>query len=184
MACIGAKGTIFPLSRDRAHKDRVHHLVVRVLAMDARGRFLVQRRSPTRESYPGAYTDSASGHVSFRLGLLFDLQRALLEDAARELEEEVGVTVANRNGPLIRPFGRPVYSPDAYETSHCFVARVGGKIRPSDEVDPAKTRFVGRPRLERMLEKEEFVPVARELWRALLEELGNRDPEDVFFHRI
>lgn len=181
LACVGSHGTIFPLPRERVHRDAVHHLVVRVLTFNRRGRFLVQRRSLTKESCPGAYTDSASGHVSFRLQLLFNRAEVLREEAIRELGEEVGLSVIDREGPLIKPFHRPVYSPDACETSHCFVAAVQGKLRASDEVDPSKTGFVGRQRLESMLGREEFVPVARELWLALLQHLGKQEPMEAFF---
>lgn len=181
LACMGSKGTIFPLPRERVHRDAVHHLVVRVLAFNRRGRFLVQCRSLTKESCPGAYTDSASGHVSFRLQLLFNRQEVLREEAIRELGEEVGLSVIDREGLLIKPFHRPLYSPGACETSHCFVAAVQGRLRPSHEIDPAKTGFVGRLRLERMLEQEDFVPVAKELWKALLQHLGRRDPLETLF---
>lgn len=181
LACIGSEGTIFPMPRDRVHRDAVHHLVVRVLAFNRRGRFLVQRRSLSKESCPGAYTDSASGHVSFCLQLLFNLQEVLREEAIRELEEEVGLSVIDRDGPLIKPFHRPLYSPSACETSHCFVAAVQGRLKPSDEVDPSKTGFVGRLRLQKMLEQKEFVPVAKELWLALLKHLGSREPLEAIF---
>jgi len=178
---MGSRGTIFPLPRERVHRDGVHHLVVRVLAFNRGGRFLVQRRSLSKESCPGAYTDSASGHVSFRLQLLFDLQGVLREEAIRELYEEVGLSVIDRGGLLIKPFHRPLYSPGAYETSHCFVAAVQGRLRPSDEIDASKTAFVGRVGLERMLEREEFVPVAKELWKGLLQHLGTREPLKALF---
>ncbi len=159
----------------------IHHLVVRVLAFNEEGEFLVQRRSEAKESSPGAYTDSASGHVPFRMGLLFDLPSGLERDAIRELDEEVGVSVIEKNGCLIRRFSGSKYSPGASETSHCFVAAVSGKVRPSKEVDPVRTGFVSRPDLVRMLVEKTFVPVAKAYWQELLDEIGDRDPLPVLF---
>ncbi len=181
LACVGRNGGVFPLAREHVHRMNIHHLVVRVLAFNPRGEFLVQRRSEAKESCPGAYTDSASGHVSFRMGLLFDLPHGLEREAIRELNEEVGVSVTEKDGPLIQPFSRPSYSPGASETSHCFVAAVSGEVRPSKEVDPIRTGFVPRSDLERMLVEETFVPVAKAYWQELLDVIGDCDPLRFFF---
>jgi isopentenyldiphosphate isomerase len=180
LACVGINGNIFPLRRDRTHREGVHHLVVRVLAFDSKGRYLVQRRGESKQSCPGYYTDSASGHVSFSIGLLFDLMKALESEAIRELEEEVGLSPEGDGGePLIRPFSVPMVG--AFETSHCFVALVEGNPIPSEEVDPERTRFVDRDGLVAMLENEKFVPVAKIYWEELLSEVGSRKPLQVLF---
>ena len=184
LACVGMSGRIFPLDRERVHREGIHHLVVRVLAFDPGGRYLVQRRSESKESCPGYYTDSASGHVSFSFGLLFDREGALKEESTRELEEEVGLSpVEGENGPLIRAFSEPARPPGSSETSHCYVAVVEGEPRPSDEVDPAGTGFVGRGRLVEMMEEEKFVPVARDFWLELLSEVGEENPCRAMFGR-
>jgi len=185
LACLSGSGSPFPLTRERAHRERVHHLVVRVLGFNRAGEFLVQRRSASRETHPGAYTDTASGHVSFHLALLFDPLGVYLSEALRELEEEMGVSVLGGKGsPLIRLFGEPRYSAEAFETAHCFVAAVEGRPRPNDEVDAAGTGYVSRNELERMLVEEEFVPEARDLWLDLLRSVGPRNPFDVFFRGL
>jgi isopentenyldiphosphate isomerase len=181
LACVGGKGTLFPLARGLVHARGIHHLVVRVLAFNREGEYVVQRRAETKESCPGYLTDSASGHVTFRLGLLFDLAAGLAHEASRELLEEVGLVVVGSESPLIRPFSRPRFSRDACETSHCFVAAVGGKVKPSGEVDPAETGFLPSRRLKEMLGTETFVPVARDYWLELLEEVGEEDPFSHFF---
>jgi len=170
------------MPRSTAHRQGVHHLVVRVLAFNREGEYLVQRRAEKKESCPGFYTDSASGHVSFSLGLLFQPEVVLLGESSRELEEEVGLSpVGGEEGELIRPFSVPRYSPEAFETSHCFVAAVEGEVVTSEEVDPARTGFVGRDRLVEMLGSGKFVPVAREYWWELLREVGEGNPWDVIF---
>lgn len=181
LACIGRNGTLFPMSRKMVHARGIHHLVVRVLAFNPEGEYVVQRRAETKESCPGYFTDSASGHVAFHLGLLFDLAAGLASEASRELLEEVGLVVAGSQSPMIRPFSRPAFSKDAWETSHCFIAAVEGEVKPSEEVDPAKTGFLPPERLKEMLGTETFVPVARRYWLELLEEVGEEDPRSHFF---
>lgn len=179
---MSAAGGIFPLPRRIAHGRGVHHLVVRVLAFNREGEYLVQCRSDKKESCPGFYTDSASGHVSFSLGLLFRPEGVLLGESTRELEEEIGLTpVRGEEGELIRPFSVPRCSPEAFETSHCFVAGVQGEVIPSDEVDSARTGFVDRDRLVKMMSSEKFVPVAKEYWGELLREVGEGNPWDATF---
>jgi isopentenyldiphosphate isomerase len=182
LACVGLNGRIFPFRRDRAHGQGIHHLVVRVLAFDSRGRYLVQRRAESKRSCPGYYTDSASGHVSFSIGLLFDPVGAMEMEAIRELEEEVGLSPErDENGPVIKPFSVPRDSPPAFETSHCLVALVEGAPRPSEEVDPENTCFVDRDRLTIMLKNEKFVPVAKMYWEELLAQVGSENPRQVIF---
>lgn len=184
LACVGSRGTVFPLPRRLVHARGIHHLVVRVLAFNRDGEYVVQRRAETKESCPGYFTDSASGHVTFRLGLLFDLDQGLADEASRELLEEVGLAVAGSGSPLIRPFSEPRFSRDACETSHCFVAAVDGKVKPSREIDPVRTGFVPPERLREMLGTGTFVPVARDYWLELLEEVGEgNDPWSHFFGR-
>jgi isopentenyldiphosphate isomerase len=181
LACVGTNGGIFPLPREQAHREKIHHLVVRVLACNPDGEFAVQCRSASRDTYPGRFTDSASGHVSFQLGLLFDLAGVLQREALRELEEELGLSAIYGNGHMVRPFHRPTFSPEACETSYCFVVASSGKIQPSDEVDGSRTRFVSKEELGRMLSAESFVPEAEGYWLALLEELEDRDPLRTLF---
>jgi len=178
VACVGSRGTVFPLPRSVAHRRRIHHLVVRVLATNRQGLLLVQRRSATRETYPEHYTDSASGHVSFSFNLLHDLDGELRRQAERELYEETGLRVVQRH---IQPFGEPLSSDDAFETSYTFVAEVAGELRASAEVDATRTRFVMPEELRRMLRDEPFVPEAKMLWSELLGTIGSRSAFQVFF---
>lgn len=70
--------------RGDAHRNpRLLHRSVQVLVFDTRGRLLLQRRSRTKDLFPGYYCASASGHVASG-----DDYEAT---AVREVEEELGV---------------------------------------------------------------------------------------------
>ncbi len=179
VACLGRNGSFFPATRKEAHFRRIPHLVVRVLAFDARGRCLVQCRSETRPTHPGHFTDSASGHVSFDVRLLFDPQTFLRMESIRELREETGLSVLD--GYKIREFDQPTYSDEAFEENHCYVALVSGEPVPNQEIDISRTGYVTPEELRAKLEEEDFVPEARDYWRRFLKRVGRRNPADVFF---
>jgi isopentenyl-diphosphate Delta-isomerase len=69
--------------RSEVHARKLLHRAVSVFVFNSGGQFLLQKRSATKDEYPGRYTSSASGHVSS--GENYD------ETAPRELEEELGL---------------------------------------------------------------------------------------------
>jgi len=70
-------------TRPAAHAKRLLHRSVHILLFDSLGRLFVQRRSLSKDLYPGKYAASASGHV--RAG------EPIRQAAARELSEELGL---------------------------------------------------------------------------------------------
>ena len=100
--------------RGDAHRDpRLLHRSVQVLVFDARGRLLLQRRSRTKDLFPGYYCASASGHVASG-----DDYEAT---AVREVEEELGVRLR------LTYLGKTVVA-SSYETemTALFLARGDG----------------------------------------------------------
>lgn len=73
--------------RGEAHRNpALLHRSVQVLIFASDGRLLLQRRSETKDLFPGYYCASASGHVA--AGESYDAT------AAREVREELGVALA------------------------------------------------------------------------------------------
>lgn len=70
-------------SRARVHREGLLHRAVHVLVFDAEGRLWLQRRSTAKDTYPGLWTSSASGHV--------DPGEDYAAAARRELREELGL---------------------------------------------------------------------------------------------
>ena len=75
--------------RSLVHRDgdlhgTVHVWLVRYRAEDETAEVLLQKRSATKDSYPGFYDISSAGHVPAGGGFL--------ESAQRELEEELGIS--------------------------------------------------------------------------------------------
>src|SRR4029077_17544623 len=73
------------LPRSEVHRDGHKHRAVHVLVFNARGEVFLQKRSMTKDTFPGAWDSSCSGHLDS--GEDYDT------GAVRELREELGLLV-------------------------------------------------------------------------------------------
>ncbi|MBI1863546.1 NUDIX domain-containing protein [Candidatus Microgenomates bacterium] len=72
-------------TRGECHNDKsLTHRSVSVVLFNDHGEVLLQKRSMTKDTWPGYYTVSASGHVT--KGSTYE------EAAKREMEEEIGLS--------------------------------------------------------------------------------------------
>jgi isopentenyl-diphosphate delta-isomerase type 1 len=74
------------MPRAQVHRAGRRHRAVHVLVFNARGEVFLQKRSMTKDTFPGAWDSSASGHVDS--GEDYDAC------AVRELREELGLGAA------------------------------------------------------------------------------------------
>src|SRR5438046_2178358 len=70
-------------SRAEVHRRGLKHRAVHVLVFNSRGQLFLQKRSQTKDTFPGAWDSSAAGHLC--CGEQYD------GCALRELEEEIGL---------------------------------------------------------------------------------------------
>lgn len=71
--------------RSEVHRSCLRHRAVHVLVFNGRGELFLQKRSQSKDTFPGAWDSSASGHLC--RGEDYDAC------AIRELEEEIGLIV-------------------------------------------------------------------------------------------
>lgn len=81
-------------SRRQVHAQRLMHRAVHVLIFNARGEVFLQKRSRSKDTAPGRWDSSASGHVD--LGEDYDAC------AVRELQEELGLVLARPPARLFK----------------------------------------------------------------------------------
>jgi isopentenyldiphosphate isomerase len=96
IAVVDAKDRFVRWEERRAvHEQRLVHRSIHVLLFDTRGRLLLQRRHRGKQTFPGHWDLSCSGHVEESDygpgGPDGDLDRVYAEVASREVEEELGV---------------------------------------------------------------------------------------------
>jgi len=72
--------------RSQIHTQQLRHRAVHIFLFNSRGELFLQKRSQQKDEFPGYYDSSAAGHV--------DPQESYADAAARELEEELGITAA------------------------------------------------------------------------------------------
>jgi 16S rRNA (adenine1518-N6/adenine1519-N6)-dimethyltransferase len=70
-------------SRDRVHVNNLRHRAIHVLIFNRRNEIFLQRRSIWKDTHPGKWDSSTSGHVG--------AGESYGEAAARELREEIGI---------------------------------------------------------------------------------------------
>ncbi|MDQ6765464.1 MAG: 16S rRNA (adenine(1518)-N(6)/adenine(1519)-N(6))-dimethyltransferase RsmA [Verrucomicrobiota bacterium] len=70
--------------RGKVHGDNSRHRAVHILIFNAKGELFLQKRSRWKDRHPGVWDSSAAGHV--------DAGEEYHEAAARELQEELGIT--------------------------------------------------------------------------------------------
>jgi isopentenyl-diphosphate delta-isomerase type 1 len=92
--------------RSEVHRRKLNHRAVHVLVFNARREIFLQKRSPLKDCFPGAWDSSASGHL--------DRGESYDACAVRELGEELGVRLARAPRRLFKVDAR-------VETGHEFV---------------------------------------------------------------
>ena len=85
-------------TRERVHREGLLHRAVHALVWHPDGRLLLQKRSRTKASFPGAWDTSVGGHVG--------AGEQPLEALMRECEEELGIQA---NPPDLIPLGRHLF---------------------------------------------------------------------------
>lgn len=86
-------------TRGRVHAEGLFHRAVHVLIRNSAGRVFIQQRSMQKDSAPGKWDSSASGHL--------DSGEDYLDCAIREVREELGIRLAQ-----LREVGRLSASAD------------------------------------------------------------------------
>jgi isopentenyl-diphosphate Delta-isomerase len=81
-------------TRGEVHRLGLRHRAVHVLAFNGRGELFLQKRSLAKDTFPGAWDSSASGHLD--AGEDYDAC------AVRELREEIGLVVTEAPKRLLR----------------------------------------------------------------------------------
>lgn len=154
---------IFPMGRSEAHKTNTPHIICRIYAVDPNGRFLIQRRSPSRKSHPDMYTDSASGHIQYSTNINY---KYIEQEAFRELEEEMGTKVIF--GKLV-DINLEEFRSGGCELSYNFYALVEPKCKPDPIETAPESGFYSERELYHLLESKEFVPITKKYWRLFID---------------
>lgn len=139
--------------RGRVHRENLLHRAVHVLVQRANGDIFLQQRSENKDSYPGRWDSSASGHL--------DSGEDYLPAAHRELREELGIEVPR----LVEIARLEACAETGWEFVRIFSAQSEGPfvLHPEEISDG---RWISPTGLEAWLKREpdDFPPCFRAVW--------------------
>ncbi|MEM1581186.1 MAG: NUDIX domain-containing protein [Candidatus Bathyarchaeia archaeon] len=128
-------------TRSECHKMRLIHRSVYVIVLNDRNEIFLQRRSMSKDLYPGCYACSATGHVDYGESY---------EDAARrELKEELGIEAVLKEICKFKCF-----SETEREISVLYVCKHNGPFRLNSE-EISDGEFASIEKVKEALEREE-----------------------------
>ncbi|NMC07843.1 MAG: adenylyltransferase/cytidyltransferase family protein [Candidatus Lokiarchaeota archaeon] len=148
-----------------AHNDasRLHLVAGLYVYNPVTRKFLVQQRSTTKKTFPGQFTDSASGHIMARAGMTLD---TIKQEMCRELAEEVGIE-ADPGALFLWTFFQ---DPSESEIKFIFVATSDAtRVTPDLAEVTDRTGWYEAAELRSMLGSERFVKQVVGLWDVLLQ---------------
>lgn len=139
-------------SRFEVHRDKQRHRAVHILVFNGRGEIFLQRRSQWKDVCPLKWDSSAAGHVN--AGQSYE------ETAARELEEELGVSA-----PVHCIARIAACEETGHEFVHLFEARHEGPFfLPPAEIECGE--WFGEAQVDRWVgaRPEDFAPGFLKCW--------------------
>ncbi len=160
------KNIVFPVSRSKAHRDGVPHVICRMYCINTEGQFLVQRRSYEKIAHPGLFTDSASGHVRYVDSFNY---RHIEEEAKREMEEEMGTKILYLR---LLDIHLEEFSTEGFELAYNFIGVVENNFCPDPTETHPDSGFKEKEELSVLLKTRpnDFVKVAHMYWSKILKE--------------
>ncbi len=153
------------ITRKKAHQNHnIIHRAVHVLIFDNKGRLLIQKRSLTKDTAPGSWCASSSGHVGYHEDYLLG--------AIRETKEELGIIVRPAELELLGKI--LVVAPWEKEMTQVYKVILSKKVSISPNPEEiTKIRFVDLKTLHIMLEQELWAPSDTQVLNRFVLNLNN-----------
>lgn len=152
---------IGPVKRKDAHNDpTLIHRAVGILVFNNKGQLYLQQRSQTKDTYPGYWTVSASGHVN--------PGETYRQAARKELKEELGI-INTTNLKLVKKI--LMYFPNETEYYALFQIVYSGKISPNqEEIEEGKFFTLKRPFFQNTIKNLPMTPELQYILKHVLHE--------------
>lgn len=160
---------VFPVEYNRAHIEKIPHIIIRIFVKTTDDHFLVQKRSELKRTHKGRWTDSASGHVRYVPNFSYE---NIEENAKRELKEEMGTDLLAIR--FVEFINDQIDKQDS-ELSYIFLGICNDKCKLDlKEVDP-KSGFFSRKDLTKLISiprtdtEKPWVEISRKYWLDILD---------------
>jgi len=145
-------------TRANIHKKNLFHRAVHIIVLNSQGEIFIQRRNPTKDTYPDYWDVSSAGHLN--VGENYD------DAARRELKEELGIEKVH-----LEYLGEVKGSKETdFEFIKIFKCIYNGKIEINkDEISEGK--FAAIEELKKLLNRKQmmkFTPALKNIVRNYL----------------
>lgn len=151
-------------TRKDVHTRKLLHRAVHVLVFNARGQVYFQKRSLAKDSWPGCWDSSCSGHL--------DAGEDYVTAALRELREEIGV--AAKAEQLIFHLQLGACAETGWEFVSVYSLRYDGPVAPNPaEIERGEWREPSEVTAAISETPREFTPTLRLHWKAVAEARKN-----------
>jgi len=153
-------------TREECHsKSGLIHRSVYIFVMNNKDEVFLQRRSMSKDLYPGYYTGSATGHV--------DYSEDYDEAAKRELKEELGLEAPLRRLGKVKSF-----SEIEREISTLYFCRYDGPIKfNKKEINEGVFMSIEEIKQSLKTREKSFADGFKEAFKELLKHIENKDPK-------
>lgn len=160
--------------KQQAHEDGDFHRTAHIWIINDKNELLLQKRSASKKSHPNCWDISGAGHI--RAG------ESITEGAIRELKEELGVEVTEKDLNYIATI-KSTKNPKNMEFGYVYLLRSNKKIEEyvfeDDEVSEVK--YIYYEELEKMVEeKAEGLLIHDEEFKKLFEYIRNSENDKYY----
>ncbi len=147
-------------SRKDCHENKLLHRAVHIMILNSQGELLLQKRTMNKDTNPGFWGSSASGHI--------DSGDKYRETAHRELKEELGIETDLEEIEFIR-----CYFEEHRENIKIFLGKHDGPFTLNpEEVDAIEFVKPGKIKREIRLYVRKFTPQFQQAFKKLCEVKG------------
>lgn len=143
--------------RGAIHAKALMHRSAQVLVFNSAGELFLQKRSASKDEFPGLWDSSAAGHVNPK--------ETYEQCARRELAEELGIDEAPELEPMFRI---PASETTGWEHCSVFRCQWDGPLKLQvEEVDEGK--WLPPAEMDRLVDDTgtPLTPAIRRIWRRL-----------------
>ena len=146
------------IKRGEAHHDAsIIHRAAHLIIENNEGKILLQKRTMTKDKYPGAWIDAVAGHVNYGSNYL--------DTIIREALEEIGLDVKKEN---IKEVGKLLFKAEAeseYVKCYKLVADINIQELHLNADEVTKVQFFSLDEIRNLMQdpKVELVPITRSL---------------------
>ena len=144
--------------RKVVHAQGLLHRAVHIFVQNPKGEMYLQKRSMSKDRWPGVWTTGCSGHV--------DQGESYVEAAVRELQEELGIVCSSTD--LGAGFKQSPNEETEQEFIQVFTLVWQGDVQPNaDEISAG--RWVSARALDQWIadRPDDFAPSFKCIWRRM-----------------